>query len=92
MYEKMPLTLPVSDLSELVTMEEKKTSISQDMLTVYSAAYSGRDVLFNERICGHLGQYQSIIFTEEGMEAMASTQGAGYITHINRALDEYWDK
>lgn len=66
--------------------------VSQDSLQVYSAAFSGQNVMFNKRICGHLGEYQSIIFTEEGMEAMASTQGAGYITRINRALDEYWDK
>lgn len=65
--------------------------VSQDMAQVASAAYSGREVMFNKRSCGHLGDYQSILFTEEGMEVMASTQGTGYINRINRALDEYWE-
>ena len=65
--------------------------VSQDMAQIASAAYSGRDVMFNKRSCGHIGDYQSIIYTEEGIESMASTQGAGYINRINRALDEYWE-
>ena len=66
--------------------------ISQDSLQIYSAAYSGQEVMFYKRSCGHLGEYQSILLTEQGIETMASTQGAGYINRINRALDEYWEK
>lgn len=73
------------------TFEDEQLA-KRDLTTHIMAATSGKSVMFDEIYCGVLGDYQSIILGEQGIAAMADTEGASYITRINRALDEYWDK
>lgn len=72
------------------TFEDEQLS-KRDLTTHIMAATSGKSVMFDEIYCGVLGDYQSIVLGEQGIAAMAETEGAGYITRINRALDEYWE-